>query len=253
MDKEILELFKKQPPFGIETTLNAATPETYKRVTGTDLFAKQIDSIKKLTANNIEVRVKTQVTKLNISEIDKIKQLVESLGKDFRPSTMLFSRLDCDTAPCDLRLEPKEAIRVNKKYGYYDEEVELPGGKLEIKDMITEPFDKLFSCATGGHAFQISPLGEMFLCSCLRKPDYDLLKKGASVEEGFKSLNEKVHKMQFKTDSICRACKHRLICKWCPGRAVLEKGALEEPIEYFCEMTKEIIKEDESQRMKAKV
>ncbi|MFH1593376.1 MAG: radical SAM protein [Candidatus Omnitrophota bacterium] len=249
VNKEILELFKKQPPFGIETTLSAATPETYKRVTGTSLFRKQIESIKKLTASNIEVRVKTQVTRLNIGEIDKIKSLVRSLGMDFRPSTMLFAGLNHDTAPCDLRLEPEDAIRVNKGYGYYDEEIQPPGHKLKLEDMITGPFDKLFSCATGGHAFQISPRGEMFLCSCLRKPDYDLLEKGATVQKGFESLNKKVHSMKFKTGSICRRCKYRMICKWCPGRAVLEKGALEEPIEYFCCLTTEILRQHEKEKV----
>jgi radical SAM protein with 4Fe4S-binding SPASM domain len=109
--------------------------------------------------------------------------------------------------------------------------------------MIMEPSDKLFTCATGGHAFNISTQGRMFLCGCLRKPEYDLLKKKATVEEGFKKLNKKVHAMTFKTNSICRSCRHRMICKWCPGRAILETRSLEKPIEYFCEMTQEIIKQ----------
>jgi len=246
MDNGILQLFKKYPPFGIETTLNAATPETYCKVTGTGLFEKQLDSIKKLITKGIEVKVKTQITSLNVKEIDKIKTLVENIGADFRPSTMIFARLDHDTVPCDLRLIPSETIRINRKYGYYDEEISPARKKLKLKEMITEPFDKLFSCATGGHAFQISPQGRMFLCSCLRKPDYDLLKKTASVQEGFEKLNSKVHGMKFTTASICRSCKYRMICKWCPGRAMLERGSLERPIEYFCNLTKEMLKNGEN-------
>lgn len=243
MSDEVFDAFKKNPPFNIETTLNAATPATYKKVTKTGLFQRHLKNIKRLNAGNIEVRVKTQITKQNIHEIDKIKSLVEGLGKDFRPSTMLFARLNRDTVPCSLRLSPKEAIRVNKEYGYYDEEVQPPGKKLKLKDMITEPTDKLFTCATGGHAFCISSQGRMFLCSCLRKPDYNLFDKKATVREGFDKLNRTVHSMKFKTESICRSCRYRMICKWCPARAALEKGFLEEPIEHFCRMTEEIIKE----------
>lgn len=242
MDKKMLELFKKHPPFNIETTLNAVTPRTYYKITRAYLFEKQIDSIKKLITNNIEVRIKTQVTKFNIGEIDKIKSLVERLGRQFRPSTMLFARLNHDTAPCNLRLEPKEAVRVNGKYGYYEEEeVRLPGKKLQLEDMITEPFDKLFSCAVGGHSFWISPEGKMFLCTCLREPSYNLLEKGATVQKGFDRLNKEVHSMKFKTNSICRSCRYRMLCKWCPARALLEKDSLEEPIEHFCKMTDEVV------------
>ena len=237
MDKKILDLFEEFPPFNIETTLNAATARTYRAITERDLFKKQVDSIKQLIANNIEVRVKTQVTKQNIGEIDKMQSLVERLGKQFRSSTMLFARLNRDTSPCKLRLEPKEAIRVNKKYGYYDEQCSPAGEKLESETMITEPSGKLFSCAIGGHAFTVSPEGVMRLCNCLIDPSYDLLEKGASVNSGFYALHKKIHAMKFKTDSTCRACKDMLICQWCPARALLENGSLEKPIEYFCKMT----------------
>jgi radical SAM protein with 4Fe4S-binding SPASM domain len=165
---------------------------------------------------------------------------------------MLFARLNHDTVPCELRLEPEDAVEVNLKYGYYDEQIEPAGKRTKIKDMICEPFDKLFSCATGGHSFHISPKGGMFLCSCLRTPSYDLLKKTATVKKGFDRLNQKVHAMMFKTNSICRACKYRLICKWCPGRAMLEKKSLEAPIEYFCRLTQEIIKNENAAPKKNK-
>ncbi len=250
MSDEVFDIFRKQPPFNIETTLNAATPGTYKAITKTDLFHTQLKNIKRLLKSKVEVRIKTQVTRENVSEIEKIKSLVESMGREFRPSIMLFARLDHDTSPCGLRLNPKEAIRINKIYGYYDEETRQAVKKLKLKDMITEPTDKLFTCAIGGHGFYISPEGRMFLCSSLREPDYGLLDKKATVREGFERLNRQVRTMQFKTKSICRSCRYRLICDWCAARAVLEKGALEEPVKYFCTMTKEIIKQEEETRLK---
>jgi len=107
--------------------------------------------------------------------------------------------------------------------------------------MAAESSDNLFSCAVGGHSFHVSVKGEMFLCSCLRNPNYDLLSKGATVNQGFFSLNQEVRAMRFNTDSLCRSCQYRLICKWCPGRAVLETGSMEEPIDYFCQLTQEFL------------
>ncbi|MDD5069871.1 MAG: radical SAM protein [Candidatus Omnitrophica bacterium] len=241
LTEDIFETFKQNPPFNIETTLNAGESASYKEITKTDFFQRQVDNIKRIKESGLDIRVKTQVTKQNVLEIDKIKELVERLGFEFRPSTILFARLNSDTAPCKLRLEPKDAIRVNKTYGFYDPETETPGVKSKIDDMAAESSDNLFSCAVGGHSFHVSVKGEMFLCSCLRNPNYDLLSKGATVNQGFFSLNQEVRAMRFNTDSLCRSCQYRLICKWCPGRAVLETGSMEEPIDYFCQLTQEFL------------
>lgn len=246
MSDGILKTFKAFPPFNIETTLNAATASKYKEVTKTALFNKHILNIKKLLKNRIPVRVKTQVTKQNIGQIDEIKKLVESLGLDFRPSTMLHARLNCDTRPCALRLDPKKAVLVNKRYGFFDdEESRRPGEKFDIGKLIGKPEnDKLLTCAAGGHAFWISPEGKMLICGNLRMIDYDILKKGNSVKRGFYSLHKKAHGLEFKTNSRCRSCEYRFICKWCAGRAILETGSLEEPIGYFCRLTEEVLKSE---------
>ena len=113
-----------------------------------------------------------------------------------------------------------------------------------MKDLIGEPKDdKLLSCAAGGHTFCISPEGKMFICSILRKPEYDLLKEESTVKDGFYTINEEVHGKCFNSESKCRRCEYRMICKWCPGRAYLEKGNLEESIEYFCQLTREVVRE----------
>jgi radical SAM protein with 4Fe4S-binding SPASM domain len=244
-NQKILEAFKKSPPFDIETTLNAATPKTYKEVTRTDLFNKQVGAIEELIESNIPVRVKTQVTRQNVGEIDKIKKLVESWGLKFRPSTMIYARLNSDAYPCSLRLDPREAVKVNKKYGYYEEDKnQRPREKLGIQDLIGKPdSNKLVTCAAGGHAFWITVDGKMVICSTLRMPDYDLLKKGSTVKEGFYLLNKKVHNLCFKTKSRCRSCEYRRICQWCPARAYLETGSMEKPVEYYCRLAEETARE----------
>ena len=245
LNQKILETFKKNPPFDIETTLNAVTPLKYKEITNTNFFRKQIEAIRKLLKNNLPVKVKTQVTRQNAGQIDKIKKMVESFGLNFRPSTLIQARLNQDTFPCNLRLVPEEAVRIDKNYGYFDEEEERkPYEKLELKKLIGKPgTDKLLSCAAGGHVFWISPQGKMFICCSLRKHGYNLLKNGNTVKQGFYKLNKEVHGMRFKTNSLCRSCEYRLICKWCPGRAYLEKGSLEKPIDYFCKLTEQTLKE----------
>ncbi|MGD0336670.1 MAG: radical SAM protein [Candidatus Omnitrophota bacterium] len=244
MNKTVLEIFKSSPPFAIETTLNAGTCEKYKEITGMDLFKEHVNNIKKLLKNGIPVKVKTQVTKQNISQIGKIKKLVESLGLGFRPSTMIHARLNGDTHPCRLRLDPKEATFVNKQYGYFDdEEARQPREKINARKLAKKPGNnKLLACASGSSAFWITAQGKMILCSTLRTFNYDLLRNNHTVKAGFYKLNKKAHGLTFKTESKCALCEHRMTCKWCPGRAMLEKGSLEEPINYFCNLTKETLR-----------
>jgi len=254
INNKILKVLKQKKPFNIETTLNAADKKTYRVITKTNLFKKHINAIKLLIKNDIPVRVKTQITRQNGKQVKKIKALVEDLGLNFRPSTLLNARLNQDSQPCSLRVEPANAIRVNKRYGFYDEQVQRPGERLDLKDLIKKPeSDKLLSCAAGGHSFYINPYGEMALCGFLNNYSYDLLKRNNTVKEGFDRLNKKIHSLKFKTDSKCRSCKYRLICRWCPARAFLEKGSLEEPIEYFCRLTKETIKEQQRKTTSAKL
>ena len=243
LSKKTFEAFRRLPPFCIETTLNAATPGTYRTVTKTRLFQTQLKNIKKILKHRIPVKVKTQITRQNVKEIGAIKTLVESLGLDFRPSTLIFARLDHDASVCTLRLDPKRTVEVNQKYGYYDEESSVrPKTKTRVKDLIQKPEkDKLFTCAAGGDSYWISARGEMTICGSLKKPSYDLLKKGHTVEKGFYRLNKTIHGMTFKTQSKCRTCEYRMICKWCPARACLETGSLEEPIDYFCRLTRETL------------
>jgi len=244
MNNGILRTFKKSPPFNIETTLNAATPAKYREITGTSFFRKHVSNIKKLIKHNIPVRVKTQVTKQNIVQIGRIQRLVESWGLDFRPSTMIYARLNKDTYPCQLRLDPKDAVRINKKYGYFEEaDVRKPKERIKLKNLTGRlDHNKVFSCVAGGHIFWISPDGKMSVCETFKKPYYNLLKKSGTVANGFHEIHRKVHAIKFKTKSRCRNCEYRLICKWCPARAYLETGSREKPIEYFCKLTDETIK-----------
>jgi radical SAM protein with 4Fe4S-binding SPASM domain len=240
LDDRILRVFKAYPPFNIETTLNAATGREYQEITKTLFFIKHVNAIEKLLKNNLPVKVKTKVTKQNVGELEKVKKLVESMGLKFRPSTTLHGRLNKDTHPCSLRLEPERAMEINEKYRYFEEDDPVgPREKIELKNLISKrKNDKLFSCAAGGHAFWVSTKGRMFICCNMRKPDYDLLEKGNTIKEGFYRLNREVHNMRFRTMTPCRRCEYKLICEWCPGSAYLETGNMEAPIPYYCELTK---------------
>lgn len=78
----------------------------------------------------------------------------------------------------------------------------------------------------------------MDLLFVLRKPAFNLLK----VDVGYAAdrLLPLVRGNKFATDSKCNGCNLRELCLWCPGRALVETGDEEMPLEYYCELAKAI-------------
>jgi radical SAM protein with 4Fe4S-binding SPASM domain len=240
MNKEILNAFKKYPPFMIQTTVNATNAKKYKEITGTTLFSKQIDNMRKLLKNNLSLISQTLITKQNIYDINRIKQQLESLGLKFRPSTLLQAKLDHNTSPCALRVEPQDVIKIWKKYGLFEEETKVV--KKIVPTRKKQETNRFLACNAGQEYFWINTQGEIIICGSLRTQKYSLLLKNASVRKGLRWLNNKIQKITSRITNGCRTCKYRIICKWCPGRAYLERNNLGEPINYFCKLTKQTLK-----------
>jgi radical SAM protein with 4Fe4S-binding SPASM domain len=228
--QEIVDYFKKLKPFCVELTLNGVTQRTYEAISGVKAsFAKAMTAIESLKAATIPFKIKTQVTKQNIRELDKMRAFVEDLGLEFRPSTMLFARLNRDPTPCRLRIEPEEVLAVDGRFqiSSMDEE------GLSGRNHKSKAKANLFNCGTGIDTFHINPYGDMLLCSTVREPSVNLLKN--EVADGLK-LFKKIIRQRFKTESKCQACSIRHLCYSCPGRAYLETGNPEAQVEYFCKL-----------------
>lgn len=241
INQKITTHFKKYPPFNIEITLNAVTKKTYENISGVKgSFKKAMNAIKLLRKNKIPFRLKTMATKQNYFELDKIKKFYQKLGQKFEPSSILFVQLDGDLTPAKYRLEPKQILAINKKYKINSSAEEEIGQLRMTNDELRIKNPLLFRCAAGSDTFHINPFGEMFLCSTVREPSINLLKK--EIKDGFKIFT-KIKAQKFKTQSKCRKCELRYQCLSCPGRAKLETGSAEKPVDYFCQLTRFYSKE----------
>lgn len=230
MTDGLIELFKKKPPFAIEITLNAVTKDLYEkicRVKGS--FAKVMKAIDMIVKNGIPLKIKTQVTRDNLEELPAIRRFVRGLGLRFLPSIILYPRLDGDSAPCGLRISPREVMGLgrNRRSGGDD-------CALRKEDGEDAP---LYPCvAASGDGFYIDPYGSAFFCNLIRQPRFNALED--DIKESFNRLSPLVTERRFLTGSKCKDCALKEGCLWCPGRAYLEKGDIEAPIEYYCELAR---------------
>ena len=68
---------------------------------------------------------------------------------------------------------------------------------------------------------------------------FNLLK--ADIADTLNKLLALVRNRKFTTDSKCNGCNLRALCRNCPGMAYLEKGDMEAPTEYYCELAKAMV------------
>ena len=227
MSRRIVRYFSKKPPFVIEITLNSVTERSYENISQLQCsFSKVMDNIKVIMKENIPFKIKTQITKDNLEELPKIKNFVEGLGLKFYPSHILYPRLNGDLEPCNLRIAAQDVASL---YRLNSTDWEKMTSKVRNYTCC------LFPCTIdGGDGINVDPYGNIFLCSLIREPNFNLLT--TEIDYARSALLSYVRNRNFVSNSRCRTCISKELCGWCPGKAYAEKGSFEEPIEYYCKL-----------------
>lgn len=237
--EKALERLKKSPPFNIEVTIMGSNEEVYETISGVKGSWKHfLEGVHRVMDAGLPLKLKTVVCKQNYHDLENIKKLLESWGKEFRPSTTIFARLNGDKHPATLRIMPERVLEVREKYGRHDFEENPHLAKLRepFPEPYSEPGEHLFKCAAGYNTFRVDPNGRMIFCTTLREPSYDL-RSSDDFHAGFKKMFAEIRSMTYQTDSKCRTCNMTHLCVKCPGKGLLENGNMEDPIDYFCELS----------------
>jgi radical SAM protein with 4Fe4S-binding SPASM domain len=240
MTKEIADYLEKRPPFVIEITINSVTKETYEKVTQVKgSYERVMSGLNLIVKKKLPLKVKTMATKQNLEELALIKEFLEERKIKFRPSALLHARLNGDNTPCNLRLQPKEISNIDRLFGVESTKEDDEGAEVyNVHKRKVPTNNRIFHCAFGGgDGINLDPYGNMFPCNCIRKPainflDSDLQKIKKTIFETFREISN----LEFNSNSKCRSCGFVDLCLRCPGKALLETGDIEAPIEYFCEL-----------------
>lgn len=249
-NREMAKYLNKFPPFYIEVTLNGVTKQTYELVTQTPgSFEKAIRGIELIRKYNLPLRLRSQAMTLNFNELPLMREFYQKMGTRFDCSILIDPRMDGSAQPCSLRLpvEKVPELRGRKEIVKGRDEIEDDFREepiAEEKNGVLPPLDNLFRCPGGTWTFYVNPFGELFFCNSIRKPFWNLRKH--SFKQGFYQLFPKIRSAKFKTNSKCRTCSLWHLCYWCPGKAELECGNPEAPIEYYCQLAHLTAKEEKA-------
>lgn len=240
-------LFKRYPPRDIEVTVYGASAATYESVTRrSGSFAAFTRGLDLLLAEGLKVRLKAMALRSNIHDFEEISRFCRERTKDYyRFDPLLTLRYDGDSLRNEEiraeRLSPAEVVAVEQT-----DEARLgalrrgcDSGELIRPEQEPQECDHLFRCGAGIGSFSVGYDGAFRLCSSLGHPGttYDL--RGGTVREAWEEWVPRVRALRGTAPGFlerCRRCPLVNLCLWCPAHAALETGAMDEWVEYFCEV-----------------
>jgi len=229
IDDEIISLFKEYPPVNISITMYGASRETYEIVCGNgeayDLMISNIYRIKK-EFPNMQMTLKTTLTKHNIDDTAAMKTFAENMGEPLSIGLATVKAVRGANRPEmeEYRLsydDVRNIVQDYKEKYFVDEET-----KVEYH----ERHDKSFICNAGITSCIISWDGRMFPCLTFSSPYTEPLKNG------FKSAWEelRVLRQRITVPNRCVNCKWSSYCGTCPAIIQAESGTYIDDEKFNC-------------------
>ena len=228
---EMIGRLKERPPFLIDISCHSVDENAFDRFTQVPgSFQRFRQGIELLRASGLEFALKTKAMTWNKDEIPRIREFVESLGKEFGFTTALHPRLDGDTSSLRLRLAAGEikALETTEKVWIEDEE------SCRIsRDWLSEPPEELYRCGCATNAVHINAWGELGACtfeyeSRASLREYSL---SAAIEKVFAG----VRALRYRKKTPCARCELHTFCEKTPTTARWEVQDPEEPVPWHCD------------------
>lgn len=233
VDEAVADFFTELPPRSIEISLYGAGPAVHDAITGVPgSFQRGLQGIQRLLSRRLPVWLKTMLMNLNRDEIPALRRLAASLGVRFRIDAQLFPRFDRDPAPLGLRVSPEEAVAAE-----LSDPEELRRWQDHLRRHTDPPaLDSLYQCNAGRTTFHITPAGRLQPCLMADRPGYDL--RHGAFASGWDGVMPRLLEIPAGPDQLCRSCRDRQNCGYCPAQFGLETGAEDQPSTYVCEIAK---------------
>lgn len=232
INNDIIDLFRKKPPYEIEITLYGYNDETYYNFTKIkDSYSKVIKNIDSLIDIKSKLKLKTVVVKPLLKYLDKIKNVATSKNLEFRQDGILVPTINGNCKTYNFRVPAKTLAFLDKN------DANIIYKKNKDKNLS----DDLYTCEAGNNSIFIDARAKMYICMMSRIDYYDLSKNNSTIKEGQHTLlKNKESKLKLTSKNKCFRCKLRMFCRYCPGVFKLATGSEYKHIPYYCQYSKEM-------------
>jgi radical SAM protein with 4Fe4S-binding SPASM domain len=242
---EHVRFFKKYPPRDIEVTVYGVTKTTYERVTRVPgSFAAFRRGLELLLEGGLKVRLKAMALRSNVDELEAIAEFCRARTKDyFRFDPFLHYRFERDArrnAEIEAeRLSAEDVVALEKGDPERFKVMEKNCGQLIVPGFSESECRHLFRCDAGKRTFVVGFDGNFRLCASLYHPDFLFdLRKGSLAGAWTTFVRTVLGRKSDLKDYLerCARCPIINLCLWCPAHAYLETGALDAPVDNFCQL-----------------
>lgn len=248
IDSALADLFTRVPPLlPIEISVYGMSRDTYEAVTRVrGSYSEFQNGLAELSARRIPFIVKWAELPVNRHETVIFMAWVRSLPamkkdpavvrtlqlRDRRDSPMRNRTISC------LRRAPEELAAL----------LAAPGSKERAelvrfcRRFLGLPGETLFTCGCG-EVPCIDAYGRLQPCLSMRDPDLTLNLTRGGIRNALEAFFPRALAVKARKPDYLRRCARCFIkglCEQCPARSWAEHGALDAPIEYFCQVTHEL-------------
>ncbi len=241
---ELANLLSRLPPLEkMEITVYGMQRESYEavsRVKGS--FEEFQRGVQLLLKSGIPFVVKGALLPQNVGDLESFETWAATLpGMEAPPVYSMFfelrGRRDSQAenrAIRKLRLAPDRALAFLKRH----QETYLQGMQEFCRKFMGAPGDRLFSCGAG-RAPCVDAYGKLQPCLPLRHPAtvYDL--RTGSLREALAEFFPRLRETRAANAEYlarCARCFLKSLCEQCPAKSWAEHGALDAPVEYYCQV-----------------
>ena len=209
---------------GVEISLYGKL-NTHEKVTGVKgSFSKALEAIRALKKHGVHVTIKCPVMKTNFRDYRWLAAFAKENGLSFKFDPIIAPRDSGDREILKYRLSGPQ---MSKLFGdpLLGVEYKPPSGTAD------------FSCSAGVNLVTIGYDGKVYPCLQLLVPVGNLLKQEFSeIWRGKNPALSLFRELSIDDLPKCGKCGLALICRRCPGIALLEDGTLTGPSKIACKI-----------------
>lgn len=245
LEKDILQLFKNDPPTRVNISLYGMSNETYEQQCGLPVYDRVLTNIKNLRETGIDVKVSMSVTPDNSQDLQAVYDQAKELGVHMQSTPYMFPpvRLHPEMCGTNFRLPPEEAGRLSAEHEFANSSEELLRRKydalLQRKALPEQNDDDCeitegdgMRCRAGVTTFWVDWDGKMAPCGQMVEPTFNVLEMG--LAEAWKRTREAAAAIRLPIE--CAGCDIKEICRPCASMCYCETGRFDGKPEYLCRM-----------------
>ncbi len=222
LNKNAIDLFTEYPPYVVDVSLYGCDGESYKAVTGHDVFETVTTNVRAAIAAGLHVQLKITPSAYMLPWVDQIMEYAKTLGaEDVSVNVILMeANPDTDRRMEDFGLSLEENARIHRRQRELfprtprrqtEEEAEFMG---EIPEGEPHILPRGLYCNGGRTGFAMNWDGTMGPCLSFPRDVICADVKTIGFEKAWQEVNRGVK--DYVVPEECQKCSHNTKCHYCP-------------------------------------